>query len=125
MDDRSEIVRQLSAPLASGRGWMKFLGILTIIGGALQALSIIGILWAWLPIWLGVLLFQAATGMEQASISGDTAAFMAAQGKLRLYFVIQGILIIIAFAFMALFLMFGGMALIATLAAHHDPSTAF
>jgi hypothetical protein len=119
MDDRSEIVRQLSAPLASGRGWMKFLAILTILGGALQVLSIIGILWAWLPIWLGVLLFQAATGMDQASIGGDAAAFVAAQGKLRLYFMIQGILIIIGFAFAVLFLMFGGMAMIAALA-HHD-----
>ncbi len=63
MDERGEIVRELSAPLASGRGWIKFLGILSIVSGALGALSIIGILWAWLPIWLGVLLFQAASGM--------------------------------------------------------------
>lgn len=123
MDDRTEIVRELAAPLASGRGWIKFLGILTIIGGALQVLSIIGILWAWLPIWLGVLLFQSASQMEQASINGDTATFVMAQNKLRLYFMIQAIMIIIAFALVILFLLFGGMAMMAGLMGHHFSPT--
>lgn len=115
METNSETVRELAMPLAMGRGWMKFLAILTIIGGVLQIFSIIGILWCWLPIWLGVLLFQAASGAEQASLSGDSAAFVMAQNKLRLYFMIQAIVIIIAFALMILFLLFGGMALMATL----------
>ncbi|MFO7651171.1 MAG: DUF5362 family protein, partial [bacterium] len=42
-------------------GWLKFFGIVTIIAGALNALSLVGILWAWLPIWLGVLLVQAGS----------------------------------------------------------------
>ena len=123
MDDRSSIVRELSMPLASGRGWIKFLGILSIIGGVFTCLSIIGILWGWLPIWLGVLLFQSASGMEQAAISGDSATFAHAQNKLRLYFVIQGVMIIIAFALAILFLMFGGLALIAALAHHQANAT--
>ncbi|MEO6967570.1 MAG: DUF5362 family protein [Rhodanobacteraceae bacterium] len=123
MDDRNAIVQELSTPLASGRGWIKFLAILTIIGGALQVLSIIGILWAWLPIWLGVLLFQAASGMEQASINGDVATFVMAQNKLRLYFMIQAIMIIIAFALAILFLLFGGMAMMAGFMAHHASPT--
>ncbi len=123
MDDRNEIVRELSAPLASGRGWIKFLGILSIVSGALGAISIIGILWAWLPIWLGVLLFQAASGMEQASINGDSATFVMAQNKLRLYFLINAVMIIIAFALAILFVLFGGMALMAGLLAHHASTT--
>ena len=121
MDERSEVVRELSAPLASGRGWIKFLGILSIVSGALGALTIVGLIWAWLPIWLGVLLFQSASGMEQASINGDTATFVAAQNKLRLYFIINGVMIIIGFAFAILFLLFGGMALMAGLL-HHQVS---
>ena len=123
MDDRNEIVRELSAPLASGRGWIKFLGILSIVSGALGAISIIGILRAWLPIWLGVLLFQAASGMEQASINGDSATFVMAQNKLRLYFLINAVMIIIAFALAILFVLFGGMALMAGLLAHHASTT--
>ena len=36
--------------LRSMKGWLKFLGILTIIAGALQVLTIVGIVFAWLPI---------------------------------------------------------------------------
>jgi Family of unknown function (DUF5362) len=122
MDENTSLVQQLSAPLNSGRGWIKFLGILSIVGGVLTALSIIGILWAWLPIWLGVLLFQSASGMEQAAASGDTATFVMAQNKLRLYFVINGIMIIVGFALAVLFIMFGGMAAIIGLSHHTLPS---
>ncbi len=122
MEDSASLVQQLSMPLKSGSGWMKFLATLTIIGGVLQVLSIIGILWAWLPIWLGVVLFQAASGMDQAAISGDQTAFLNAQGKLRLYFMIQAIVIIIAFALVILFFLFGGMALLAGLAHRSLPS---
>ena len=120
---RNEIVRELAAPLASGRGWMKFLGILSIVSGALGALSIVGLIWAWLPIWLGVLLFQAASGVEQAAISGDATSFVTAQNRLRLYFMINGVMIIVAFALVVLFLIFGGMALLAALATHHASPT--
>lgn len=123
MDDRNQIVRELAAPLASGRGWMKFLGILSIVSGALGALSIIGLVWAWLPIWLGVLLFQAASGVEQAAISGDATSFVTAQNRLRLYFMINGVMIIVAFALVVLFLIFGGMALLVALATHHASPT--
>jgi hypothetical protein len=124
MEDRNEIVRELAAPLAAGRGWMKFLAILSIVSGALGALSIIGIIWAWLPIWLGVLLFQAASGVEQAAISGDLASFVVAQNRLKLYFVINGVMIIVGFALAMLFLIFGGMALMAGIMAHHATSPA-
>lgn len=123
MDDRSSIVQELSAPLYSARGWIKFLGILSIIGGALQALSIVGIIIAWIPIWLGVLLFQTASGMERAAINGDSAAFIEAQNKLRLYFMINGIMIIVVFALALLFVLFGGMALMAGILAHHASPT--
>lgn len=123
MDDRSEIVRELAAPLASGRGWIKFLGILSIISGVLGALTIVGTVWAWLPIWLGILLFQTASGMEQASISGEASSFVTAQKRLKLYFMINGVMIVVAFALVVLFIIFGGMAAMMALAAHHASAT--
>src|SRR5690606_20838927 len=66
-------VRAIMRPLTDGKLWMKLLAVMMIITGALQVLTIIGILWAWLPIWLGVLLFQSASAAEQASASGDVA----------------------------------------------------
>ncbi len=46
-----------------------------------------------------------------------------AQNKLRLYFLINAVMIIVAFAFAILFVLFGGMALMATLLHQHAAAT--
>lgn len=105
-DDRSALVRDLSMPLASGKGWIKFLGIMFIISGILAAITIVGILVAWLPIWIGVLLLQASSAIERANVGGDDADFRMALSKLRTYFVILGVLMIIYLVFIVLGLIF-------------------
>ena len=45
----SEFVRRASMPLYSARGWMKFVGIIMIIGGIPSAIGLVGII----PIWQG------------------------------------------------------------------------
>lgn len=62
----SQVVRSVSSPLAEAAGWMKFLGLLSIIAGATQMLSLVGILWGWLPLWMGILLYQSASSVESA-----------------------------------------------------------
>jgi hypothetical protein len=47
------LIQVLSMPIYQARGWLKFLGVLSFIGGIFQALSIVGIVIAWLPIWMG------------------------------------------------------------------------
>ncbi len=79
-------------------GWMKFLGILSIISGALTALSLVGIIVAWLPIWLGVLLYQAGNLANSAFFLKDEAKFLQSISKIRLIFMIQGIIAIVGFA---------------------------
>ena len=106
MDTNSATIRDLSQPLAAGKGWIKFVGIVNIVMGVLTALSIIGILWAWIPIWVGVLLMQAGGAVERAQMAGDEGALRQALDKLRVYFVIQGVLIIIGLVLMALFMLF-------------------
>ena len=39
----SHSINDLIQPLASGKGWMKFVGIMFIIQGAITALTIVGI----------------------------------------------------------------------------------
>ena len=109
-------LRAIMAPLVDGKLWMKLLGVMMIISGALQVLTIIGILWAWLPIWLGVLLFQAAGAAEEASASGDLATAPRATDKLRLFFMIQGILMLIGLVLVGLMFLLGGAAMFAGLA---------
>jgi hypothetical protein len=97
--DNSEanLTKELSLPLYQSKGWMKFLGVMMIIWGVLITLSTlgIGIVVAWLPIWLGVLLFQSASSVEQAQATGDKAAMIQSMSKLKLYFVITGVLTLI------------------------------
>ena len=116
MDSALNDVRAIVRPLTDGKFWMKLLGVMMIISGALQVLSIIGILWAWVPIWLGVLLFQAAGAAEQASATGDPAAAIRATDKLRLFFMIQGILMLIALVMVGVVFLLGGFAMLAGLA---------
>ena len=91
-------------------GWLKFLGIMNIVSGAFSVLSIWGILIAWLPIWLGVLLLQAANRITNARFSNDQGELVQMMDKLRLYFVIQGVLIIVSVIMVIIaIIIFGGI----------------
>lgn len=80
------------------KGWMKFLGIMNIIGGGINVLTIVGILWAWLPIWIGIVLLQAGSKAEEYAARGDETALAGFMDKLRSYFAISGIALIVALA---------------------------
>ena len=79
-------------------GWMKFVGIMSIIGGCLQALSIVGLVIAWLPIWMGVVLTKAGTRAGEYADKGDFAALEGMTGHLKVYFTISGVMVIVSFA---------------------------
>lgn len=95
----NQVIRAVSSPLAEAAGWMKFLGILSIIGGASQMLSLVGILWGWLPLWMGILLFQSASSVESARLTGDYHALASAMSNLKTYFLINGVLTLLAILF--------------------------
>jgi len=106
-DDQTGMIKELSIPLYQCKGWMKLVGIMSIIGGALQVLTIIGIIIAWLPIWTGVLLFQSANAIEQAYLGGSQDAMTRSLSKLKTYFIIMGILTLIGIIVMILAFSFG------------------
>ncbi len=91
----SRFVQEVSQPIYQARGWLKFLGVLSIIGGVFQALSIVGILVAWVPIWMGVLMFQAGSSADAAHRSGDRFAFLGSMNSLKTFFILQGVLSLI------------------------------
>ena len=78
------------------KGWLKFLGIMSIIGGAGYALTIVGIIVAWLPIWLGILMFQAGSRAQEFAERGDAGALSAYTAKLKTLFTLMGVLAIIS-----------------------------
>jgi hypothetical protein len=107
------LVREVSGPLYQARFWMKFAGVMMIIYGGLTALTIIGIIFAWLPIWLGLLLYQAASSAELARSSGEVEALVQSVDKLRLYFTITGIVMLISVIIGVGVIMIGGLAMMA------------
>lgn len=111
-------LQALSSPLYSARGWLKFIGVMFILNGALTALSIVGIIVAWIPIWLGILLFQISAAAEQAFLTQSEDEFVKSQTKLKTYFTITGVLMLIGLIFTVAFLGLGGIALISQMAAN-------
>ena len=95
----SHAVQELSLPIYQAKGWLKFLGVLSIIAGVFQAISIVGILFAWLPIWMGVLMLQAGSAIEAAGKAGDRLAFLRSLTSLKTYFVVQGVLALLGILF--------------------------
>ena len=93
--DEQQLIREVSAPLFAAKGWMKFLGVLMIVYGVLMAITVVGIIICWLPIWIGVLLFQTATAMESTQASGSKMELYGAMSKLKTYFTIYGVLALI------------------------------
>ena len=84
-------VMNVMRPLSDAAGWMKLLAVLSIISGIFIALSIIGLLIAWLPIWIGVLLLRAANDSQNAVRSGSEVEAVSATGNLSTIFKIYGI----------------------------------
>ncbi len=100
----AETVRLLSSPLYNNKGWIKFFGIMNIIYGVFAAVTLVGILFAWLPIWLGILINGAANNIERAYLAGDQQAMLHAQKKLSTYFVINAILVLVGLVFVGIIL---------------------
>ncbi len=111
--DQANLIKEVSIPVYQARGWMKLIGILMIIAGVFYALTIVGIIIAWLPIWMGVVLFQAGSSSEQAYFNGDKYSLLTSLNKLKLYFTIMGIMTLISIVLMVIMIiavLAGGLA---------------
>ena len=102
-------VRDISAYLLGAKGWMKFLGVLMIIWGILLAITVVGLILCWLPIWMGVLLFRAASALEAAQASGSQEELRMMMSKLKTYFTITGIFAAAAIVFMLIAAIVGSL----------------
>ena len=105
---------RLILPAYESKGWLKFLGVLLIISGGFLALTIVGLLFAWLPIWIGVLLWQAGDRAGVAYGRRDPLMLEQYIQKLKTVIIIIGVVaaVKIVLAIMAIGMVFalGGMA---------------
>jgi hypothetical protein len=105
-----ELVKKLCEVVTASTSWMKFLGVILIICGVITACTLFGLLICWLPIWLGVILFRAAGDAEMAS-RGAPQKLVDFIERINKFFLIQGILGLIALVIM-LVSIFVGVALL-------------
>jgi hypothetical protein len=109
---------RLLQPAFESKGWLRFLGVVAIASGALAALTIVGILFAWLYVWVGVLLWQAGERAGQAWLQRDPAVFEQFMRKLKTLITIAGVATVLSLAVGLLAfltaLSLGWMALLAT-----------
>jgi hypothetical protein len=91
----SPAVSNVMRPLSDAAGWMKLLGTLSIIQGVLIALTIIGLVIAWLPIWMGILLNRAADQAKAAHATGDEGHAITATKSLQTIFKVYGVILMI------------------------------
>ena len=97
-------IRWASGPLGAAAGWMKFMAVLTILGGVFSLLTsffAIRAIWWTLPvagfsIWYGILLYSAGSAAESAAFSGGASDLHTALRKTGLYFKIAGITTLIS-----------------------------
>jgi hypothetical protein len=94
------LVREISQPLAKAAGWMKFIGIMMIIYGGFMALTIVGIIVAWIPIWIGILLVKSANKANSAYNIGELPDIIDSLRSLNSYFTIYGVLLILSIIIM-------------------------
>ena len=93
-------------PLINNRKWLKIIGVFAFGYGILYIVSIVGILWCWIPIWFGVLLFQTSSSLEKFELAGDEDDAMLSVEKLALLFKIIAILLIVIFVLTLLVFIF-------------------
>lgn len=82
---------RLVMPALESKGWLRFLGVVLIAWGALSVLTIVGILFAWLYIWVGVLLWQAADRAAQAAQLREPAMLEQFLQKLKTVIIVAGV----------------------------------
>ena len=106
-----EAVQRFASILQGGRFWMLVLGWVTLVAGVLEALTLVGLVFAWLPIWIGIVVLKAAGRIAEAERTGEAAALAEALAKIRLYFVMTGVMLfvgivlwLVGFLFFASFL---------------------
>lgn len=113
------LIKELAQRISGAKFWMYLIGVIMIIGGFAEAITIVGILFAWLPIWLGVLLCMAASSLSEAGITGDADKMHMMLGRLKLYFVVQGVVMLIGIVMGIVAFLFFSSVIMAMLANHH------
>ncbi len=109
------LLDKLRSTAGSMAVWLKFLGVIYIIQATISIVTtmFIGIIVAWLPLWMGIILFQAGNRASLAALGGRPEELVPMIDKLKLYFIINGILMIFIIVFAILMIIIFGAGFMA------------
>ena len=83
-------INTLIFPLYQSLFWVRLFAASLIFYGALITVTGIGVLVAWIPIWIGMLLLLAGKAISLAYKENDEKAFMQFISRLKIIFTILG-----------------------------------
>ena len=86
--------------------WLILPASMAILAGVLTGITIVGLIFAWLPIWIGVLLFQANKALESARASGRRQDLITATEKISTYFTITGVMALLYLQLIVVYIIF-------------------
>ncbi|MBN2544694.1 MAG: hypothetical protein JXB50_02780 [Spirochaetes bacterium] len=84
--------------------WMKFVGIVNIVLGAMACASCFGAIYGWIPILLGVWTVNSSKNFKLYADENNEQAFDQAIYKLKNIYIFNGVLTIISLVFIALYI---------------------
>ena len=90
-------------PLVSAKGWLKFVGTLSIVVGIIYCITIIGAIIGWLPIWLGVVCNKASNCLGDGYRQQSGTIIREGTRKLGTAITIVGVLALIWLIFLLLY----------------------
>jgi hypothetical protein len=83
-------INRLVLPLYQSLFWIRLFAGCLIFYGALITVTGIGVLVAWIPMWIGMLLFLTARAISLAYHNNDEQAFKLTVSRLKTIFTILG-----------------------------------
>lgn len=101
----------------SAKTWLNVVGWLFVVSGVLNALTLVGVVVAWIPIWCGVMLIGAANAAGRLGMSRTNDDLFQFVDKIRTYFAITGIMAVIAIVGSILVMAIFGASILAMAAA--------
>ncbi len=111
MELSGEVEQKVTTNCKDMNGWIKFLGIAYIISGGISALTVFGIIIAWLPIWIGIILLKASNSTSEVG-AGKTESLGDMMGSMKTFFILSGVLMIISTVFSIIWFLFIGFAML-------------
>lgn len=84
-------INSLVTPLYKSLLWIRLFAACLIFYGALSTVTGVGVLVAWIPMWIGVLLFLTSRSISRAYRDSDEQAFVQMISRLKTIFTILGI----------------------------------